>query len=202
MPMTLNNRGLSLLELIITIALVGVALVFLFELLVDLRRETDNSDFAYNNDVIKSEIIYTIQKDFLNNQLVRISDKSAERNRPLAITFVFKGGMWTHIELNDSSGIYKLYYTDTTGKIFRWDFVDAIFDPCADFIYRKDDNLNAYYFMLKMKIYNSNGNELNNSQNNNPFDDLEITHYFRQSLTDISTLPANGTNRMGTCSST
>ena len=49
----LNKKGSSLLELIISIALISVVMGFLVKLLVDLNNKDTNSDFAINNQVIE-----------------------------------------------------------------------------------------------------------------------------------------------------
>ena len=55
----LNNKGMSLMEILVSIILISVVLVFLFELLIDLKNESKNNDYASNNQINRMEIIYT-----------------------------------------------------------------------------------------------------------------------------------------------
>ena len=72
----LNNKGMSLMELLVSVILIGVVLTFLFQLLTDLKNETANNDFAYNNQINRAEIIKTIEKDLEENSLVGVSDST------------------------------------------------------------------------------------------------------------------------------
>ena len=49
--MKLNNKGMTLVELLISIALIGIVLTFLFQMLNDLHLETENNNYAYNNQI-------------------------------------------------------------------------------------------------------------------------------------------------------
>ena len=59
----MNNKGSTLLELIISIALISVILVFMVRLLVDLNDSETNNKYAKKNQVIRAEILRTIEND-------------------------------------------------------------------------------------------------------------------------------------------
>ena len=65
----LNNKGNTLIELIISIELMSVVLVSMVRLLVDLNNTNTNSVYAKNNEVVRSEIIRAIETDLNNYKL-------------------------------------------------------------------------------------------------------------------------------------
>ena len=64
--MRLNKKGMTLVELIISVALLSVVLSFLFKILLDVKYESDESGFAIANQVNRAEIIKEIQKDLID----------------------------------------------------------------------------------------------------------------------------------------
>ena len=61
--MRLSNKGMSLMELLISIALVGVVLVFIFQLLVDLKDEKETNNFVYDNQLNRIQAIKVVEDD-------------------------------------------------------------------------------------------------------------------------------------------
>ena len=55
--MKLNNKGLTLVELIISIVLVVVVMLFMYKLLSDVNNEKNDDSYAQENRVIRAEII-------------------------------------------------------------------------------------------------------------------------------------------------
>ena len=70
--MKLNNKGITLTELLITIVLVGIVLLFLFQLLIDIKGETETNTFAYNNQYNRTESLYKIEEDIRKNDLTGV----------------------------------------------------------------------------------------------------------------------------------
>ena len=185
--MKLNNKGMTLMELLISIVLIGMVLVFLMQLLTDLRDETDNNNFAYNNQVNRTEVIYTIEKDLNKYTLVGLEDASSNGN--IVIKFHFRKGVneiasailtSSKEDVVDELGLtktkYYLSYTDYNGEKYLWEMKNAILDSCGYFTYYLDNNSNNYYFKLNFYIYNNPTHERNNENKNNAVDDIEITY--------------------------
>ena len=76
----MNNKGSTLLELIISIALISVILVFMVRLLVDLNDSETNNKYAKKNQVIRAEILRTIENDLQNKIITNIRDNSTTSN--------------------------------------------------------------------------------------------------------------------------
>jgi len=188
--MKLNNKGMTLVELLISIALIGIVLTFLFQMLNDLHLETENNNYAYNNQINWTDTIYTIQKDLKKYTLTGIEDASTGDN--IIIKFYFSGKTTPAIlqsdydeyteysELGDEFEVtkkkYYLRYTSFDQEEYSWEMKGAEINPCANFVYYKDNNSKYYYFKINIPIYNNPLNERNNKDRNNAVDDIEITY--------------------------
>lgn len=69
----LNNKGLTLIELIVSIALISMALLFLFRILVMLRYDENYEALNSKMLVNKSQIVKNIQTDFIEKKLIRVT---------------------------------------------------------------------------------------------------------------------------------
>ena len=69
----LNKKGTSLTELIVSVALLSVVLIFMFRMLTDLNNEITNDVFATDNQVIRAEIIKEIESDLKDKKLYSIN---------------------------------------------------------------------------------------------------------------------------------
>ena len=70
----LNKKGNTLIELVISIALMSVILISIVRLLVDLNNTNTNNVYAKNNQINRSEILRAIESDLNNKVLVNIND--------------------------------------------------------------------------------------------------------------------------------
>ena len=205
--MKFNNKGMTLIELLITLVFVGIILVFMFSILNDLRNETDNNNFAYNNQVNKVDAIHVIQKDLNTYTLLGVQDVSVNDIR---IDFHYLKGTDNKIAVlatshDTNSDKYYLEYTNVDGEKYTWEMKDAEIDTCAKFTFYKentDGDFDSYYFKLNINLYNKVYHEQNNKDKNNFVDDIEITYsgyntdleYKADYLTS-----KNGTHDVGKC---
>lgn len=183
--MKLNNKGLTLIELLVSIVLVGIVLTFLFQLLTDLQHETENNNYAYNNQINRTDVIYTIEKELQQYTLVGIKDVSTDDN--IVLEFHYVGSNDTKIttlksdykeytdEFGDKQKTYYLRYTDYNNEKHSWEMKGAILDTCGTFKYFVSSSSNSYYFKINIPVYNKAYNERNNKDRNNAVDDIEIT---------------------------
>ena len=187
--MNLNNKGMTLMELLISIVLIGMVLIFLFQLLTDLKNETDNNNYAYNNQVNRTEAIYNIQQDLQNYTLVGIKDVTNKTNGKLKLEFIYSAERATNkvavletdytITKNENGQDVKkhyLRYTNYKGEVTSWEMKGAELDNCATFTFYKNTSSNNYYFKLNIKVYNKPLHERNYKDKNNAVDDIEITY--------------------------
>ena len=118
----LNNKGNTLIELIISIALMSVVLVSMVRLLVDLNNTNTNNVYAKNNEVVRSEIIRAIETDLNNYKLSNINDLSNEESDgAIKINLIFKG---RHAILTAKKN--TIAYKSVDGKVRKWTMKDLV----------------------------------------------------------------------------
>ena len=110
----LNKKGTTLAEVIISIALISVVLVFMIRLLIDLNNMETNTNFASANQMTRAEIIRMIGNDLNDLELTQVIDNSTENN--LSITFNFSNG--TNSLITAESDTFT--YTDASGFTRTW----------------------------------------------------------------------------------
>ena len=181
--MNLNNKGMSLLELLVTIIMVGVVLIFIFQLLMDLKGERDTNNYAYDNQVNRAELIHTVEKDLNKYYLVGVRQiagnninidfvynrNNAEVTATLAVDEVREGNTTKNY----------VSYKSVSGETFYWEMKNAVIDPCGEFIYHFETDASGstmFYFKLTMFVYNRIDHRKNNKESNNPMDDIEISY--------------------------
>lgn len=166
----MNNKGSTLLELIISIALISVILVFMVRLLVDLNDSETNNKYAKKNQVIRAEILRTIENDLQNKILTDIRDNSTTSN--LIITFKFDGNKESNINVLKD----KLTYKNTDGKTRTWTLKEGYFDITQSPVdFSQDENI--YSLIIDIPVYTTN--EFNTKNNNNLLDDILVSYIGR-----------------------
>jgi len=184
--MRINCKGMTLLELLISIILVGIVLTFLFQLLIDLKGETTNNNYVYNNQLNRTEAIYTIQKDLNKYTLLGLKDSSVENSIAIEFDYIHAGETVTAVlttdtvsatdEIGENVTKYYLRYKSADGQNYSWEMKGAEIDTCGLFTYYVDTVSNNYYFKLNIYLYNNIYHERNNKEINNAVDDIEITY--------------------------
>ena len=196
-----DKKGLTLVELLISIVLVGIVLALLFGLLFDLKAEADDDSFALNNQVNRIEAIKAVQDDLIkhSSDLVGVEDKSDSNG--IIIKFHFKDGESSTLSTFKNGDNHYVKYFNYNRVTTSWKMNDAIIDNCGDFTFYKHEDSNNYYFRINIRLYNKNFNEKNNKDNNNLVDDIEISY-----IGDASNLVSNldylnsDSNKIGNCS--
>lgn len=116
--MKLNNKGITLVELIVSIALISIVIMFLFRLLIDVRYSNSSIDFSRENQQTRAIILKTIQEDLLEKKLNGFSI-SGDNASELSINLKFKEGLnskTAQIIVTQDTLTYKNYDEDITEK--------------------------------------------------------------------------------------
>ena len=122
----LNKKGFTLMELLITVALLSIIMLVAQRFINQLLHVKQNSEVAMANQINRSIIIDTIQSDLITNGRGCIVE--ATQN---CVLFTYAGN---HVELEligiDSSATIRLsteqlIYTSFTGKRYEWAFENA-----------------------------------------------------------------------------
>lgn len=166
----LNKKGSTLLELIISIALISIILVFLTRLVVDLNNSQTNNEYAKNNQINRAEIIRAIESDLKVNVITNISSTSSAANK-LIITFTFKDGGTGVITATSD----KLTYKSSEGNARTWTMNGGtIYTSTAKVYYNKDSVERIYTLQIDIEIHTTN--DKNKIGNNNLLDDILISY--------------------------
>ena len=109
-----NKRGISLIEVIVSIGLISIVLVLIFRLLADVRNEETLTKYKASNLINQSLVVKAVQDDMLNDTLQRV-DYCSELNG--CIKFTFTGS--TKILKFDTDFVY---YGTEGGAFESWSF--------------------------------------------------------------------------------
>lgn len=177
----LNKKGNTLIELIISIALMSIVLVFLMHLLIDLNNTNTNNKFAKNNQINRTEIIKFIEQDLNKNTLTKIEDNSTSDT--LIIKFLFKDNKESTITATNNTFTYE----NSENNKRLWTMKDATINTKkANVLYREgsyEDNgiTNNVIYTLQIDIEIYTINDLNKEKNNNLVDDILLSYYGKTS---------------------
>lgn len=163
----LNKKGNTLIELIISIALMSIVLVFLMHLLVDLNNTNTNNKFAKNNQINRAEIIRFIERDLNKNTLTKVLDRST--SDALIIEFSFESGKNSTITATNKTFTYE----DSEDYKRSWTMKDATLSKKANVLYNFDDRI--YTLQIDIEIYTPN--DSNKEGSNNIIDDILLSYY-------------------------
>ncbi len=164
--MSLNKKGLTILELIITMSLISIVIIFLYSLLVDINNELTNNNFAINNQANRYEIIKYIQDNLSDSDLYEVTFSSDYSQ----INFRHTSGT-SSIRLTDKEFTFTDKYSITT----KWEMIDSTIGYADTKIcYSVIDN-NNILLNINIPIYNTN-DQNKNKDNNNITDDISLSY--------------------------
>ena len=189
--MKINNKGISLMELLVSIILISIVLVFLFQILTDLKDETSSNDYSYNNQINRMEIIKAIEDDLTKYDLLGVSDETDELGY-IKITFYYypnESNLQSSLIIKRENDKDTVTYTNILKEKNKWIMQGAEISKCYEFSYYKENsNSNSHYLKIHIPVYNKPYHEDNNEKKNNPIDDLDIVY-----LNDNKFLTASNT---------
>ena len=121
----MNKKGMTLVEVIISVGLISVVMLFLFNLLLDMQYENSHASYLKENQVNRATIIKTVEEDLMNNTLNEVRIERNESNSIIRFDFT------TFVtELTDETG-KKIQdigheFGVTTGRPRRCGWFDAV----------------------------------------------------------------------------
>lgn len=190
----MNKKGTTLAELIISIALISVVLLFMIKLLIDLNDAETNNTYAKDNQINRAEILRMIGNDLNNKNIASINDSGSNETK-LVINIEFTDRTISTIEAEEK----KIKYTDSDGKNRTWNIEGGtIYTKKVNVYYMKDNNTSGKnYYSLSIDIEIHTTNEKNKLCNNNTLDDIIINY-----IGKLDDLVTTNINCLGaTCSS-
>lgn len=162
-------------ELVISIVLISVVLIFLMRLLVDLNNTETNNSYAKDNQIIRSEVIRTIENDFNSSLLTGINDQS--NSEALKVEFSFSDGT-SFLEVKENS----VTYTTIDKKTRTWTIKDGTIYPnkaSVNILKQIEEGSDEGVYVLEINIEVHTSNDLNKLDSNNILDDITISYVGR-----------------------
>ena len=145
--MKLNNKGITLTEIIISIALISIVLIFLFRLLVTVNNINKESEVNSTYLINKSLILKNIEGDFAKTSYITVSNCDV------------KNDIYQKYEDINNDGTYdEEYFTYEDDDMNRTDRDKLKANRCLKFTYSYDDSKpdsNAYLGIYYYKNRNS-----------------------------------------------
>ena len=165
-------------KLLVSIILISIVLVFLFQILTDLKDETSNNDYAYSNQINRMEIIKSIEDDITKYDLIGVKDETEDLGY-IKITFDYhpeESNLQSSLMIKKENNKDIVTYTNVLGEKNSWSMNGAEIGKCYEFTYYNDSTTQKHYFKINIPIYNKPYHEDNNDKKNNPVDDIEINY--------------------------
>lgn len=173
----MNNKGMTLIELIVSVALISVVLLFMYRLMADIEYDTEQEYFASQNQEQRIEIIDYIYEATRGKNVSSVSATSTSGTKTGNIT----------ISLTSPSVTYNINVQEKTLTIKRgsttvrsWEMKNAYLDPNVT-CDASGDSPQAIFYECNIKVYTDNtgnmllpGNGGGEINNNNRLDDISF----------------------------
>lgn len=153
----MNKKGVTILELLISIALISVVILLLIKVMFSLSNINNDESYASNDEISRTEIIKNIESNFLKLKLDGLEIKKEENT---IIKFYYEN---EYKELKIAKD--KITYNNEAKTL---ESKDATYDLCPKYEYISlDDN----YYLIKINI-----SVLINNENTTENDDIILTY--------------------------
>ena len=116
-----NKKGITLVEIIISVGLISVVMLFLFNLLLDMEYEDRHSSYLKENQVNRATIIKTVQEDLMANSLENVTTTNNQDSTTINFDF---GSFATNLIVYKD----KITYQDETWPLEANDNDEAYYD--------------------------------------------------------------------------
>ncbi len=103
----LNKKGMTLLEIVISIALISIVMLFLFSLLNDIQYESKHTSYAKDFLVSRATIIKDVEEDILNNNITNVMQVNVDANKTTLNFFVGSNPSNMNLEVERKKITYK-----------------------------------------------------------------------------------------------
>lgn len=141
----MNHKGTTLIEILISVVLIATIMVFMFNILVDLKNEESLSTRKSTDTLNRSSIIHLIQNDFISKGLSKVSYcDNNDCNDHVSFTFTFK---------DNSNKILNVYTNYLTYDDELWELANGEY-LLTDMTYclKEVTNSSYYYFNINIPV--------------------------------------------------
>ena len=175
--MKLNNKGVTLIELLISVVLVSIIMGFMYKLLLDVTNMQTNDSFATNNQLKRNEIIKTIENDLIDENVGQPTLSTS--GSVTTITYNNSTNKSYSIKVYSDKIEYKKYNSltqnnSTCFKTYTWTAKDCSYDfENASTSYIVDNSI--YIGNIHINVFTDNdANSDCTGCKNNIIDDIDI----------------------------
>lgn len=153
----MNKKGVTILELLISISLISVVILLLIKVMFSLDRINNDDTYASNDEISRTEIIKNIENDFLKLKLQGLEIRKDENT---IISFIYESET-KELRLEKN----KITYNNESKSL---ESKNATYDLCPKYEYTDiDDN----YYLITINIA-----VLINNENTTENDDIVLTY--------------------------
>lgn len=153
----MNKKGVTILELLISISLISVVILLLIKVMFSLDKINNDNTYASNDEISRTEIIKNIENDFLKLKLQGLEIKKDENT---IISFIYENEI-KELRLEEN----KINYNNESKSL---ESKNATYDLCPKYEYTDiDDN----YYLITINIA-----VLINNENTTENDDIVLTY--------------------------
>lgn len=153
----MNKKGVTILELLISISLISVVILLLIKVMFSLDKINNDDTYASNDEISRTEIIKNIENDFLKLKLQGLEIKKDENT---IISFIYENET-KELRLEEN----KITYNNESKSL---ESKNATYDLCPKYEYTDiDDN----YYLITINIA-----VLINNENTTENDDIVLTY--------------------------
>ncbi len=195
--MKLNKKGLTLVELIISVVLIVIIMFFMYRLLSDINAAKHDNSYAQDNALVRSEIIKLISNDLFSYNINKI-DVSNSSDR-LNLTLTLLPNSTDDVTASTKTAVIGIeentfYYTQADGTNRKWEMNNATLNSDKVNIQYNED-ANTYSLLLSILVYTDNdfNRQCPNCQNN-VVDDIIISHMGEGKITNLNGKSCLGNN--------
>ena len=111
----MKKKGFTMVELMVSVAVIAVVMVFLVNLLLDVKYDFTNELYNTSNQINRAEIIKTVHEDFNGKMLTNITTTGSTTDK-LVLNLESNNGEATLTVNSDNSVAYKPTNASSTKK--------------------------------------------------------------------------------------
>lgn len=155
----MKKNGMTLIEVILAVALISLVMIFVFNILVDLRQEETFSSYKTSDQINRSIITKRIQDDILNRRLERVENGNGTcyNNDTFCnkVNLIYKDGTIGKISIEEHYFSYQFCNTiSNCENVERWNLSSASYKKNFIYCFNYSENIsnefndNNYYVQL------------------------------------------------------
>lgn len=152
-----KQNGMTIVEIMLAVVLISIVMVFIFNLLIDLRQEESLSSYKSEDQINRSIITKTIQDDFLDREIKTVSSCNTLGGSYIAcLRFEFFDNTYGIIKVEKEYFYYEHSETpDGDGSGERWKLHSANYSDDYFYCYQEEGNLFYMQFVFPVELTSS-----------------------------------------------